>query len=105
MFDESDPRSRREVIARFDALAQQMVERWQHPTPDGRVLRTWMEPASGPSGRVGEPGAAEQLVAIGELFGHRLSRCSETEDWAIDTMDGGGRRGGRGVADQPRPGR
>ncbi len=29
--------------------------------------------------------AAEQLVAIGQLFAHRLSLCSETEDWAIDT--------------------
>ncbi len=31
--------------------------------------------------------AAAQLVAVGELFGYRLSRCSETEDWAIDTME------------------
>ncbi len=27
--------------------------------------------------------AAEQLVAIGELFAYRLSRCSENEDWAM----------------------
>ena len=31
--------------------------------------------------------AAAQLVAIGELFSYRLSRCSENEDWAIDTME------------------
>ncbi|MGB9306791.1 MAG: HNH endonuclease signature motif containing protein [Mycobacterium sp.] len=31
--------------------------------------------------------AAAQLVAIGELFGYRLTRCSETEEWAIDTME------------------
>jgi len=31
--------------------------------------------------------AAAQLVAIGGLFGYRLSRCSDTEDWAIDTME------------------
>ncbi|MCV7124336.1 DUF222 domain-containing protein, partial [Mycobacterium lacus] len=31
--------------------------------------------------------AAAQLVAVGELFAYRLSRCSETEDWAIDTME------------------
>ena len=31
--------------------------------------------------------AAAQLAAIGELFGYRLSRCSETEDWAIDTEE------------------
>ena len=30
---------------------------------------------------------AAQLVAIGELFAYRLSRCSDTEEWAIDTMD------------------
>ena len=29
--------------------------------------------------------AATQLVAIGHLFAHRLSLCSENEDWAIDT--------------------
>jgi hypothetical protein len=31
--------------------------------------------------------AAAQLVAIGELFVHRLSRSSDTEDWAVDTME------------------
>src|SRR5271167_3433569 len=31
--------------------------------------------------------AAAQLDAIWELFSYRLSRCSETEDWAIDTME------------------
>ena len=35
--------------------------------------------------RVENRAAAAQLVAIGELFGYRLSRCSETEDWAVDT--------------------
>ncbi|MEB4212399.1 HNH endonuclease signature motif containing protein, partial [Mycobacterium sp. 94-17] len=29
--------------------------------------------------------AAEQLRGIGELFSYRLSRCAETEEWAIDT--------------------
>ncbi len=31
--------------------------------------------------------AAAQLEAIGRLFGYRLSRCAETEEWAIDTME------------------
>ena len=31
--------------------------------------------------------AAAQLDGIWELFSYRLSRCSETEDWAIDTME------------------
>src|SRR6516165_1165544 len=26
-------------------------------------------------------------AAIGQLFSYRLSRCSETEDWAIDTIE------------------
>ena len=25
------------------------------------------------------------LAAVGELFGYRLARCSDTEDWAVDT--------------------
>ena len=37
--------------------------------------------------RVENRAAAAQLVVIGELFGYRLSRCSENEDWAIDTME------------------
>jgi hypothetical protein len=37
--------------------------------------------------RVENRAAAAQLVAIGELFSYRLSRCSENEDWAIDTME------------------
>ncbi|MDM3977634.1 DUF222 domain-containing protein, partial [Mycobacterium marseillense] len=35
--------------------------------------------------RVENRAAAAQLVAVGELFAYRLSRCAETEDWAIDT--------------------
>ncbi|WP_253849203.1 DUF222 domain-containing protein, partial [Mycobacterium asiaticum] len=31
--------------------------------------------------------AAAQLVAIGTLFAYRLSRCSDTEDWCVDTME------------------
>jgi hypothetical protein len=39
------------------------------------------------SARAENRAAAAQLVGIGELFGYRLARCSETEDWAIDTME------------------
>jgi len=39
------------------------------------------------AGRAESQAAAAQLVAIGELFGYRLSRCSDTEEWAIDTME------------------
>jgi hypothetical protein len=37
------------------------------------------------SGRAENQAAAAQLVAIGELFALRLSRCRETEEWAVDT--------------------
>ncbi len=31
--------------------------------------------------------AAAQLVAVGDLSGYRFSRCSDTDDWAIDTVE------------------
>ncbi|BBX47839.1 hypothetical protein MCOO_38540 [Mycobacterium cookii] len=39
----------------------------------------------GASWRAQNRAAAAGLLAIGELFGYRLSRCSDTEDWAVDT--------------------
>ena len=30
-------------------------------------------------------GLQRRVAAIGELFGYRLTRCSDTEDWAVDT--------------------
>ncbi len=39
------------------------------------------------AGRTENRAAAAQLSAIGDLFAYRLSRCSETDDWAIDTME------------------
>jgi hypothetical protein len=69
-----------EVIARFDELFER-----RHPstTPESAALidRICL------STRVENRAAAEQLAVIGELFGYRLSRCSENEDWAIDTME------------------
>jgi hypothetical protein len=77
MFDEA---ARREVIARFD----EMFER-RHPstTPESSALVDRICAAS----RAENQAAAAQLVAIGELFGYRLSRCSESEQWAIDTEE------------------
>lgn len=81
MFDD-EPRVQRqaEVIARFDELFER-----RHPsaTPTsaalvGRICS---------SARAENRAAAAQLAAIGDLFGYRLSRCSENEDWAIDTME------------------
>ncbi|BCZ21118.1 HNH endonuclease signature motif containing protein [Mycobacterium senriense] len=67
-----------DVIARFDEL----VER-RHPsvTAESAALLERI----GVFSRVENRAAAEQLVAIGELFAYRLSRCSECEEWAVDT--------------------
>ncbi len=45
------------------------------------------------SARIQNRAAAAQLAAIGELFGNRIARCTDTEDWAIDTEEAGGCRG------------
>nr|WP_242660191.1 HNH endonuclease signature motif containing protein [Mycobacterium mantenii] len=69
-----------EVIARFDEL----VERC-HPsrTPESTELVDEIRAAARAENRA----AAAQLVAIGKLFAYRLSRCSETEGWAVDTQE------------------
>ena len=69
-----------EAIARLD---EQLERRYPSKTVESvalidRICAAW---------RAESQAAAAQLVAIGELFGYRLSRCSETEDWAIDTME------------------
>jgi len=69
-----------EVIARFDEL----VERhYPSKTTESAALVEQICAAARAENRA----AAAQLNAIGQLFGYRLSRCSETEDWAIDTME------------------
>src|ERR1700687_4620977 len=75
MFD-SDP----EVIARFDEMAARCYPSTTAPSA-ALIDRVCV------LSRVENRAAAAQLVAIGELFACRLSRCSETEDWAIDTME------------------
>jgi hypothetical protein len=77
MFDEA---GRAEVIARFDELMER-----HHPSKTAESAAL-VDRICG-SARAENRAAAAQLVAIGELFGYRLSRCSETEDWAIDTME------------------
>ena len=68
MFDEG---ARAEVIARFDELMER-----HHPskTPESSAM---VERICA-SARAENRAAAAQLVAIGELFGYRLSRCSDT---------------------------
>ncbi|SRX93695.1 hypothetical protein MSP7336_01938 [Mycobacterium shimoidei] len=67
-----------EAIARLE----EMFER-RHPsvTAESAVLVDRICSAT----RFENRAAAAQLAAIGELFSYRLSRCAETEDWAIDT--------------------
>ncbi len=68
-----------DVRARFD----EMIERC-HPsaTAESAALLEQI----GAAARAENRQAAAQLEVIGQLFGYRLSRCSDTEDWAIDTM-------------------
>ncbi|WP_163748032.1 HNH endonuclease signature motif containing protein [Mycobacterium noviomagense] len=77
MFDEA---ARAEVIARFDELFER-----RHPSTTRESAALIDQICA--SARAENRAAAAQLVAIGELFGYRLSRCSETEDWAIDTEE------------------
>jgi Domain of unknown function (DUF222) len=69
-----------EVIARFD----EMFER-RHPSTTresaalvDQICASW---------RAQNQSAAAGLEAIGHLFGYRLSRCSDTEEWAVDTEE------------------
>ena len=69
-----------EVIARFDELFER---RYPSTTPESVALvegicASW---------RAQNRAAAAVLRAVGRLFGYRLSRCSETQDWAIDTEE------------------
>ena len=79
MFD-SRPRyaSPPEVIARFDELFER---RYPSRTTESAALLDRI----GASWRAQNRAAAAALVAIGELFGYRLARCSDTEEWAVDT--------------------
>jgi hypothetical protein len=78
-----------DVRARFDELFERCY-------PSTTAESPALVEEIGAAARAENRAAAAQLDAIGRLFGYRLSRCSETEDWAIDTMEAGG---GRGVAD------
>ena len=68
-----------QVVARFDELFER-----RHPSTTRES--TALIEQIGASVRAENRAAAAQLVAIGALFGHRLSRCSQTQDWAADTM-------------------
>ncbi len=69
-----------DVVARLD----EQIERC-HPsmTPGSAALLDRICV----SARAENRAMAARLDVIGQLFGYRLSRCSENEDWAIDTME------------------
>jgi hypothetical protein len=69
-----------EVIARFDELFER---HYPSTTPESAALLDRI----GASWRAENRAAAALLVAVGQLFGYRLARCSDTEEWAIDTED------------------
>ncbi len=77
MFDEA---ARQATIARCD-------EYWERRHPSTTPESTAMVDRICTATRAENRAAATQLAAIGELFRYRLSRCSETEEWAIDTEE------------------
>jgi hypothetical protein len=81
MFDERVGRQPPpEVIARFDELFERCY-------PSRTVESAGLVDRICAAARAENRAAAAQLAGIGDLFAYRLSRCSETEDWAIDTME------------------
>ena len=69
----------------FDTLTQRMCERAQLRTETAESAG-WMEQIA-TAVRIENRAVAAQLAAIGQLFRYRLSQCSGSEDWAVDTMD------------------
>ncbi|WP_203801021.1 HNH endonuclease signature motif containing protein [Mycobacterium heckeshornense] len=69
-----------EEIARLE-------EMWERHHPSTTAESTVLVDRVCAASRAENRAAAAQLAAIGELFGYRLSRCSETEEWAIDTEE------------------
>lgn len=73
-----DTARRVQAIARLEELFER---HYPSATPESGALLERIALFS----RVENRAAAEQLAAIGELFAYRLSRCSEREEWAVDT--------------------
>jgi hypothetical protein len=68
------------VIARFGETVE-----WNHPSATAESAAVVERICA--FARAENRAVAAQLGAIGELFGYRMSRCSDTGDWAIDTME------------------
>lgn len=81
MFDNTlNRRPAPKVIARFDELFER-----RHPSTTAQSTALVDRICS--FTRAENRAAAGQLIAIGELFAYRLSRCSDTEAWAVDTTE------------------
>ena len=79
MFDRESTKPAPEQIARLEELFER---HYPSTTPESAELVDRICAAS----RAENQAAARRLSAIGELFALRLRRCSETEEWAADTM-------------------
>jgi len=68
------------TVTRFDELFER-----HHPstTPESAGLVNRICSAARAENRA----AAAQLDAVGRSFAYRLTRCSDNEDWAVDTME------------------
>ncbi|MGB6209794.1 DUF222 domain-containing protein, partial [Mycobacterium sp.] len=75
-----DVRARRAMMAHCEEYWE---GRYPSTTPESAALLDRICAATRAENRA----AAAGLAAIGELFGYRLSRCSDTEDWAVDTEE------------------
>ncbi|QUR67651.1 HNH endonuclease signature motif containing protein [Mycobacterium spongiae] len=75
-----------EVLSGCDEVQSRCDELVERCYPSSTVRSGVLVDAICAAARAENRGAAAQLVAIGELFAYRLTRCSDTEDWAIDTM-------------------
>ena len=69
-----------EIAARFDELFER---RYPSTTAESAALVDRICSSSRGENRA----AAEQLAAIGDLLAYRLTRCSDTAAWAIDTEE------------------
>ncbi len=71
----------------FDDVRARLDEEVERCCPSTTAQSAGLLAEIAAAARVENRAAAAQLVVMGELFAYRLSRCGETEDWAIDTME------------------
>ncbi|WP_406816089.1 HNH endonuclease signature motif containing protein [Mycobacterium sp. M23085] len=69
----------------FEDVRARFTEQFERCYPSVTPVSRGLLGRIGVAARAENRAAAAQLVAIGELFSYRLSRCSETEQWAVDT--------------------